>query len=99
MDVKRDNEFLHAQLTIAHWYLDHAEASGSTDGRGRYLAYAREAHEIVVQLLPALNLETEQRKRIGIKVANLGQRLESPAPPIGKRVDGSGSIISLGSGQ
>lgn len=87
MDVRRNSEFLNAQLTIAHWYLDHAEAS-SADGRSRYLAYAREAYDIVGQLLPVLNLESEQRERIGLKVVNLGRRLESPPHRAGE-LDGA----------
>ena len=94
MDKKRNSEFLNAQVTIAHWYLDHAEASRA-DGRYRCLAYAGEAYDIVVHLLPAVNLETEQRERIAVKVANLGRRLERSQPPAGKR-DGSGSIESWG---
>jgi hypothetical protein len=94
MDTKRNTEFLNAQVTIAHWYIDHAEAS-LADGRYRCLAYAREAYDIVVQLLPAVNLETEQRERIAVKAANLGRRLERLQPPVGKR-DGSRSIDSWG---
>src|SRR5579859_2390276 len=94
MDVRRNSEFLNAQVTIAHWYLDHAEVS-SADGRCRYLAYAREAYGTVVQLLPAVNLETEQRERIAVKVASLRRRLERPQPPAEKR-DEVGSIESWG---
>jgi len=94
MDKKRNSEFLNAQVTIAHWYLDHADESRA-DGRYRCLAYAREAYDIVVHLLPAVNLETEQRERIAVKVANLGRRLERSQPPADKR-DGAGSIESSG---
>jgi hypothetical protein len=93
VDKKRNSEFLNAQVTIAHWYLDHADASRA-DGRYRCLAYAREAYDIVVQLLPAVNLETEQRERIAVKVANLRKRLERK-PPADNR-DGAGSIESWG---
>jgi hypothetical protein len=84
MDKERNSEFLNAQVTIAHWYLNHADASRA-DRRYRCLAYAREAYDIVVQLLPNVNLETEQRERIAVKVANLGRRLESSPPPADKR--------------
>ena len=94
MDTKRNSEFLNAQVTIAHWYIDHADASRA-DGRYRSLAYAREAYDIVLHLLPAVNIETEQRERIAVKVANLGRRLERSQPPVGKR-DGSRSIDSWG---
>jgi hypothetical protein len=94
MDTKRNREFLNAQVTIAHWYLDHADASRA-DARYRCLAYAREAYDIVVHLLPAVNLETEQRERIAVKVANLGKRLERSQPPADSR-DAAGSIESWG---
>jgi hypothetical protein len=94
MDQKRNSEFLNAQITIAHWYLDHAEASRA-DGRYRCLAYAREAYDIVVNLLPAVSLATEQRERIAVKVANLGRRLERSQPPADNR-DGADSIESWG---
>jgi hypothetical protein len=97
MDNKSNSEFLNAQVTIAHWYLDHADAS-RPDGRYRCLAYAREAYDIVVQLLPAVNLETEQRERIAVKVANLGRRLERSQQPADKR-EGTGSIESWGVAQ
>ena len=94
MDVRRNSEFLNAQLTIAHWYVDHAEAS-SADGRSRYLAYAREAYDIVGQLLSVLNLESEQRERIGVKVVNLARRLESPPQRAGK-LDGADPRSAFG---
>jgi hypothetical protein len=75
MDHMRDRGFLHAQLTIAHWYIDRAEVSAA-DARHRYLAYAREAYDIIMHLLRALNLEIEQRELVRIEIEALRSRIE-----------------------
>jgi hypothetical protein len=53
--------FMCAQITIANWYLDRAaQAAGETSSR--YVHYARQAYDIVSQLLPTGTLdETAQR--------------------------------------
>jgi hypothetical protein len=86
MNESRNAEVLNAQLTIAHWYLDRAQAT-SADQRCRYLARAREAYDILVRLMAALHLTSEQRRRIGVEAANLAQRLESPPQRDTSRAD------------
>ena len=78
MDEGRNGEFLSAQFTIAHWYLDRAKAS-KADGRYRYLAYAREACDIIVHLLPELNLGTEKRQQMRSDLKILHARFGEPA--------------------
>ena len=60
MDHTENINFIRAQLTIASWYVDRA-AHADEETSSRYLYQARQACDIVMQLLPNLNLDEEGR--------------------------------------
>jgi hypothetical protein len=68
--------FMAAQIAIANWYLDRAlQACDDTSSRSRYLHYARQAHEIVMRLLPNAILD-ETSQRVHQELSVLRQRLQ-----------------------
>jgi hypothetical protein len=76
--------FIRAQLTIASWYLNRAgRADGDTSSH--YLYHARQAYDIVMQLLPNVTLD-EQSQDIHRELGELRERLR--AAESASRVDG-----------
>jgi hypothetical protein len=73
--------FIRAQLTIASWYLNRADGDTSS----HYLCHARQAYDIVMQLLPNVTLD-EQSQDIHRDLAELRERLR--AAESASRVDG-----------
>jgi hypothetical protein len=65
--------FMSAQITIANWYLDRAaQAAGETSSP--YVHYARQACDIVSQLLPKGTLD-ETCRRVHRELSVLRERL------------------------
>ena len=65
--------FVAAQIIIASWYLDRTVQSVGEDS-SRYLHYARQAYEIVMQLQPKVNLD-ETSRQVHQELSVLRQRL------------------------
>jgi hypothetical protein len=58
--------FMAAQITIASGYLDRAMQSAGEASSG-YLHYARQAYEIVMQLLPQVNLNEAAHEKSALE--------------------------------
>jgi hypothetical protein len=66
--------FVAAQISIANWYLDRAVQSVG-EASSRYLHSARQAYEIVMQLLPKVSLD-EASQQVHQELSVLQQRLQ-----------------------
>lgn len=67
--------FMAAQIIIANWYLDRA-AQAAGEASSRYLHSARQAYEILMQLLPKVNLH-ETSQQVHHELSVLRQRLQA----------------------
>jgi hypothetical protein len=75
MHHPENHNFIRAQLTIASWYLDRAAQADGESSR-RYLHHARQACDIVMQLLPDVTLDG-QRENIHRELTALRDRLQA----------------------